>query len=205
MLYRSILISTFSALALATAIPHPNQSRDISIERFGGILGNNRDNGRDNDRQDDNDDDSDDKDNGDVSENLVIALFNGINANIIIQQTEQNAVLALINFMSSPDRDNRDVYDEMRNTLVIIIDAGVNVRESNERMAEKVGISSDARDGLKLVADAQDQEAGLIDAMTGDADNDLPILEKLLDAFEGDAKQNLRNQQMVSPSLPWVV
>lgn len=178
-MYKSLIATAFAALAAASSFPSAAVKRNVSLDDIADLQNINGDvNG--------------------VSDNLVIALFNGINTNVVIQQNEQQVVLALINFMSSSDRDNKDVFDELLNNLVIIVDSGVQVRQSNQRMAELVGINGDAINGLQIVADAQDQEVILIQSLTGDSDNDLPILNQLLDAFSGGAQQNQLNQQVVS-------
>ncbi|EOD45155.1 hypothetical protein UCRNP2_8135 [Neofusicoccum parvum UCRNP2] len=205
--YKSVILAALSALTLASAIPTTNGARDVQISQIGGggpggnggNGGNGRgNNGKGNDRKDDENDkdDNDDNDNNDDN-NLVIALFNGMNTNIIIQQNEQSTVLALINFMSSGDKDNKDVFEDLKNNLVIIVDSDVNVRENNERLADKVGINDEARNGFKNIKDSQDQIIILINSMTGEADNDLPILNQMLDAFSNNYKQSQANQQII--------
>ncbi|EKG16990.1 hypothetical protein MPH_05816 [Macrophomina phaseolina MS6] len=180
-MYKSLIATTFAALAAAAStstFPSAAVKRNVSLDDIADLQNINGDvNG--------------------VSDNLIIALFNGINTNVIIQQNEQQVVLALINFMSSSDRDNRDVYNELFNNLVIVVDSSVQVRQSNQRLAEVIGINEDAINGLSVVADAQNQEVVLVQSLTGDADNDLPILNQLLDAFSGGAQQNQLNQQIV--------
>ncbi|KAL0932195.1 uncharacterized protein CTRU02_213148 [Colletotrichum truncatum] len=120
-------------------------------------------------------------------------LAGGIALNIQVQQQEQ-AGLAAVSQALQANPVNMQQFQVAKSNLLSFVSDGIQVRQANQLIAPS---GNAATQGLAVVANAQLTELQKVAGLTGNPQQDNPVVQSLMMDFSGGIQQNMKNQQAV--------
>ncbi|KAF6827703.1 hypothetical protein CMUS01_08891 [Colletotrichum musicola] len=118
-------------------------------------------------------------------------LAGGIALNIQIQQQEQNGLAAVSQALQT-NPVNMQQFQVAKSNLLSFVSDGIQVRQANQLIAPS---GNGAAQGLAVVANAQLTELQKVAGLTGNPQQDNPVVQSLMMDFSGGIQQNMKNQQ----------
>ncbi|TDZ23933.1 hypothetical protein C8034_v003985 [Colletotrichum sidae] len=118
-------------------------------------------------------------------------LAGGIALNIVIQQQEQTGLAAVSQALQA-NPVNMQQFQVAKSNLLSFVSDGIQVRQANQLIAPS---GNAAAGGLAVVANAQLTELQKVAGLTGNPQQDNPVVQSLQMDFSGGIQQNMKNQQ----------
>ncbi|OLN83406.1 hypothetical protein CCHL11_03134 [Colletotrichum chlorophyti] len=116
-------------------------------------------------------------------------LAGGIALNIQIQQQEAAGLQAVQQALQA---NNPQQFQVAKSNLLSFVSDGIQIRQANQLIAPS---GNGATQGLAVVANAQLQELEKVAGLTGNPQQDNPVIQSLQKDFSDGTKKNMENQQ----------
>ncbi|WYZ40886.1 hypothetical protein EsH8_IV_001227 [Colletotrichum jinshuiense] len=118
-------------------------------------------------------------------------LAGGIALNIRVQQQEVSGLAAVSQALQA-NPPNPQQFQTAKSNLLSFVSDGIQVRQANQLIAPN---GNGATQGLAVVANAQLTELQKVAGLTGNPQQDMPVVQSLQMDFSGGIKKNMENQQ----------